>query len=156
MALPADDSKAPVYSRAFENLVETNDDEKDVVGLIAYALYKQGIREEAISGTGTPGPQRNPPATTVTTYRAAATQLLTEIVQRAIDETTPEIQRSAVLTAVETAKGEIKGHVTSRTNFGPALLTNIVAWIITLAIAVLVLWLAGTPGVDQVLVNAAR
>jgi len=146
----------PSHSRAFENFVETGSDERDVVGLIAYALYKQGIREEAISGTAAPGAQRNPPTTTVTTYRAAATQLLTEIVQRAIDETTPEIQRSAVLNAVETAKAEIKGHVTGRTNFGPALLTNIIAWIVTLAIAVLILRLAGSPGVDQTLVNAVR
>ena len=85
------------------------------------------------------------------TYRAAAEQLLTDVVGRAIDEATPEIQRSAILTAVEGASAHIEAHITDRTSFGSALLTNLIAWILTLAIAALILFLAARPGVEQTL-----
>ncbi|MEI9851378.1 MAG: hypothetical protein WDN24_11720 [Sphingomonas sp.] len=145
------------YSRAFENIVESASGDDDVVGLVAYGLYKQAIREEVIKGGIPPTrAQRNPSRTTVMTYRGAAEQLLTQIVQRAIEETTPEIQRSAVLTALEATKSEIKSHVTTRTDFGSALLANFVAWIITLAIASFIIFLAGRPAVEQSIVNAAE
>ena len=126
------------------------------MGLVAYALFKQAIREEAASGAALGGDSRNPSATTVKTYRAAAEQLLTGIVANAIDEATPDIQQSAVLAAIEGATGHIKAHVTDRTGFGSALLTNIIAWVLTLAIATLVLLLAARPSVEQTVVKAAE
>jgi len=144
------------YSRAFENFVASEGEEDDVVGLIAYALFKQAIREEAASGAAAPGDSRNPSATTVRTYRAAAEQLLTDVIGRAIDEATPEIQQSAVLTAIDNATGLVNAHVTERTGFGSALLTNIVAWVITLAIACLIIVMATRPSVEQALVNAVN
>lgn len=124
--------------------------------MIAYALFKQAVREEAATGSAPAGDTRNPSATTVKTYRAAAERLITSVVGRAIDEATPEIQQSAVLTAIEGAESQIKAHVTTRTGFGSALLTNIVAWVITLAIAALVLILAARPSVEQTVASAAN
>lgn len=144
------------YSRAFENFVASEGDEEDVVGLVAYALFKQAIREEAASGAVVAGDARNPSTTTVKTYRAAAEQLLTGIVDRALDAATPDIQQSAVLTAIEGAAGQIKAHVTDRTEFGSALLTNLLAWAITLAIATLILILAARPSVEQTVAKAAE
>ena len=89
------------------------------------------------------------------TYRAAAEQLLTNVVDRALDAATPDIQQSAVLNAVEGAVGQIKGHVTDRTGFGSALLTNLIAWVLTLAIAALVLIVAARPSVEQTVAGAA-
>ena len=97
------------------------------MGLVAYALFKQAVREEAAFGIVTTGDARNPLTTTVKTCRAAAEQLLTGIVDRALDEAAPDLQRSALLTALDGATGQIKAHVTDRTGFGPALLTNLVA-----------------------------
>jgi hypothetical protein len=145
-----------VYSRAFENFVSAEGGEQDVVGLVAYALFKQAIREEAVSGTLVGGDARNPSATTVRTYRAAAEQLLTGVVDRALDEATPDLQQSAVLAAIEGATGQIKSHVTDRTGFGSALLTNLLAWVLTLAIAALVLILAARPSVEQTVARAAN
>jgi hypothetical protein len=82
--------------------------------------------------------------------------LLTGIVANAIDEATPDIQQSAVLAAIEGATDHIKAHVTDRTGFGSALLTNIIAWVLTLAIATLVLLLAARPSVEQTVVKAAE
>ncbi|RYF00493.1 MAG: hypothetical protein EOO77_33945 [Oxalobacteraceae bacterium] len=122
---------------------------------MAYALFKQAIREEAASGALPTGDARNPSATTVKTYRAAAEQLLTGIVDRALDAATPDIQQSALLAAIEGAAGQIKSHVTERTGFGSALLTNLIAWVLTLAIAALVLILAARPSVEQTVAKAA-
>ena len=143
------------YSRAFENFVVSEGDEEDVVGLVAYALFKQAIREEAAAGALVGGDARNPSATTVKTYRAAAEQLLTGVVDRALDAATPDIQRSAVLSAIEGTTDQIKAHVTERTGFGSALLTNLVAWVVTLAIATLILILAARPSVEQTVAKAA-
>lgn len=144
-----------VYSRAFENFVASEGGEEDVVGLVAYALFKQAVREEAAVGAVVGGDARNPSATTVRTYRAAAEQLLTGIVDRALDAATPDIQQSAVLSAIEGATGQIKAHVTDRTGFGSALFTNLVAWILTLAIAALILILAARPSIEQTVAAAA-
>jgi len=144
------------YSKAFENFVSTEDGNDDVVGLVAYALYKQAIREEALRSGEPPSPiQRDPSQTMVRTYRAAAEQSLTKIVQIAIEASTPDIQRSSILNSIDAAVVEIKGHTTSRTDFGYALFTNIFAWIITLAAASLILVLADRPAVEQTLANAA-
>ena len=125
------------------------------MGLVAYALFKQAIREDAAAGAAVSGDARNPSPTTVKTYRAAAEQLLTNVVDRALDAATPDLQQSAVLSAVEGAVGEIRGHVTDRTGFGSALLTNLIAWVVTLAIATLVLFLAARPSVEQTVAGAA-
>jgi hypothetical protein len=142
------------YSRAFENFVATEGEEDDVVGLVAYALFKQAIREEASSGSSSGGDVRNPSATTVRTYRAAAEQLLTGVVDRALDAATPGMQQSALLSAFDGAAGQIKSHITERTGFGPALMTNLVAWVVTLAIATFVLTLAARPSVEQTVAKA--
>lgn len=123
--------------------------------MLAYALFKQAIREEASSGLAPQSNKRNPSATTVKTYKAAAEQLITDVVGRAIDAATPELQRSAILTAIEGSQSEIKSHVTERTSFGAALLTNVLAWVLTLAIAALILYIAARPNIEQVVAQAA-
>lgn len=137
------------YSLAFEKFVDSRDGENDVVGLLAYALFKQSVRETARAGTAAPGDRRDPSPTTVDAYRGAASQLLTGVIDRAIEEATPEIQQSATLAAISTAGSEIKSHVTQRTSFGSALLTNIIAWLVTLAIAALVVITYSRDGVEE-------
>ncbi len=136
-------------------MVRPDGEDEDIVGLVAYALFKKAIREEARSRSSSSSDTRNPSETTVKTYRAAAEQLLTEVVGLAIEEATPEIQQSAVLAAVETSQSKIETHITKRTNFVSALLANIVAWVITLALAAIILFLAARPNVEQIVVKAA-
>jgi hypothetical protein len=136
-----------VHSRAFQNIVQGDD---DVIGLIAYGLYKRAIREDAALGNRVPGDRRNPSLTTVNVHRSAAEQLLVGVIERAIEQATPDIEHSALRTALSTTSTEIKQHVTARTVFGPALLTNFLAWIVTLAATVLIVWLATKPDIPAI------
>lgn len=146
------DEQPRVYSRAFDNFVQSDD---DVVGLLAYALYKRSVREEAEQGRRSSGDTRNPPPTVVSTYRQAAERELTEVVNASIEAAKPEIQRSATLDSIDKARSDLAEHITSRTSFGQALLANIIAWGFTLFVAALILYLARGPSPEEVLSEAA-
>ena len=139
------------YSKAFDNLVSGDD---DIVGLLAYALFKQGVREQAERGLSrSPGETRDPSPTIVRAYRESAEKRIAEIVTDSIDRATPEIQRSATLDAVITAEANIKTHVSSRTGFWPAILTNVLAWAFTLVITILILSLVNLPDLARSIAN---
>jgi hypothetical protein len=124
------------YSRAFDNIVQ---DEDDVVGLLAYALYKRAIREDAQTGQHSSGDTRNPSRTVVETYRQAAERTLSEVIGAALDGARPELQSSAALDAIESARATLSEHVTRRTGFSHAIITNVLAWALTLVLTVLIL-----------------
>ncbi len=145
-------SSAQPYSRAFDNIVQDDD---DVVGLLAYALYKRAIREDAQEGRQSSGYSRNPSKTVVETYRQAAERTLSEVIGSSLEAAKPELQVSAALSAVEAAKADIREHVTQRTGFLPALLTNIVAWAFTLLLTVLILLALNLPEPARMLSDAA-
>lgn len=131
----------PGYSRAFEKFV--TDGDGDVVGLLAYALYKQAIREAAIAGEGQSGNNRNPSPTTVKVHRDAAERLLTKVADDTIERVRPEIEASALRRSVEEAEVGIKAHVDDRTGFWTAVLAGGVAWVASLILTVLIIWLSG-------------
>ncbi len=141
------------YSLAFERLV---DDDDDTVGLLAYALFKRAIREAAQRGELVTGVGRNPSPTVIKTYRQFAESIIAEAVERSLSENIAELQQSAALDAVAAATVEIKAHVDSRTDFRSALLTSVFAWVITLAITVLIIWLVGTPDPAKLVADKAR
>lgn len=140
------------YSRAFENLVG---DDNDLVGLLAYALFKQSVREAVQQGQTSPF-SRNPPASVVNTYRLSATRRLEQFAASVVDDQKIELLDSTTVEAVRNAASDIKVHVSQRTNFGSALLTNIIAWLVTLAITVAVIWLSGRASPEDVIVGAAQ
>ena len=146
-----DAQTASPYSRAFENIVLGSE---DIVGLLAYALYKEAVREEARQGGTVDGTTRNPPPATVNAFRMAAEQRLTEVVKRGIEEATPDIQQNAFTAAVAGLESELKSHVTQRTSFGTALFTNIIAWLTTLAIAAIIIFLLNRPSAEQSVAGA--
>jgi len=149
----ADETRAS-HSLAFETFVQSGEDEDDVIGLLGYALYKQSIREDALAGVTVPADRRAPSETTVQAYRGAASQLVTGVINRAIEEATPAIQESAVRDAIIAAEANVKAHVDSKTSWKTALGTNLAAWLISLAIVFLVLVLARAPEVTDLLVKA--
>lgn len=140
------------YSKAFQNLVGND---QDTVGLLAYALFKQAIREDAERGLRGGG-DRDPSPTVVEAYRQSAERRLEELIRVSLEEATPAIQRSAMLDALGATEASIKGHVSARTGFVSALFTNVLAWIITLAATVLILSVAGRPDPGQTLSDAAK
>lgn len=154
MAGEADEAEKP-YSQAFETFVQLDEEEDDVIGLLGYALYKKAIREDAIAGNAVPGERRTPSETTVQAYRGAASQLVTGVINRAIEEAAPTIQESALREAVHASEANVKAHVDAKTSWKTALGTNLAAWLISLAIVFLVLVLARAPEVTELLVDAA-
>lgn len=149
----ADDPKP--YSKAFETFVKPEaEDKDDVIGLLAYALYKQSIREDALAGNAIPQAQRVPSDTTVQAYRGAARQLITGVIDEAIEVSAPDIQESALRDAVLTAEDSIKAHVDRRTSWKSAVVTNLGAWLISLAIVFLILVLARAPELTRFLADS--
>lgn len=153
-------ASVPAYSRAFEALVQSPD---DVVGLLAYATYKQSIRENALAGQAVSDrSSRDLAPALVGALRLAAEQTITEIVNSGITQATPDIQNTAtiatlnghrteVLSALQTERQRIESHITSRTGFLSAFLTNLTAWAATLVVAVAILYLASRPSVESTL-----
>lgn len=149
----SDQDAGESHSKAFETFVDDASEADDVIGLLAYALYKQTIREDAIAGNVGDGRTRIPSATMVQAFRGAASQLLTGVIDRAIEESTSDIQKSAVLAAVAGMKTEVKAHIDGRTGWGTAVATNLAAWLISLALAFLILVLARAPEVSSLFAN---
>jgi len=136
------------HSRAFENLVTNG--EGDIVGLLAYALFKQSIREAAIAGNLSPAIQRNPSHTAVKVHRDAAEQMLSALVDTALEAARPELAESALRKAVEdsrntilTTAAEINAHTDQRTQFWTAVLAGGVSWVVSLILTIIIIWLSG-------------
>lgn len=132
-------TSATEYSRAFEVFVSSEPNEDDVVGLLAYALYKQALREAVTQGRPhLLAPQRTPSPTERDAYRGAAERLLQRFAQASVDAARPEMLQSGFDVELRRAEGEIKQLVQARTTVWAAIGTNLVAWVITLAVTVLV------------------
>ncbi|BCH62643.1 hypothetical protein RvVAT039_pl12130 (plasmid) [Agrobacterium vitis] len=147
---PASSSSAEadgkVYSKAFENMVNGPD---DVVGLLAYALYKQTIAEDALQGQHPTSAQRNPGVVAVALYRSSAEQKLSAFASSVLEDAREGIQQSAIIDKLQEVEGRVKSHVSSKTSFGMALFTNVIGWLLTLAITVLVILVAAASGVGD-------
>lgn len=148
---------AHAYSMAFEKLVQGPD---DIVGLLAYANYKMAIRETYQDGQTVDISARTLTTTSVETYRSAAEQQITEVVDDGIKAAAPDIRETALNANLEKnhaevgelvrdARDEVKSHMTSRTGFGTAFLTNLAAWATTIVIAALIIFLASRPSVER-------
>ncbi len=129
------------HSRAFENMV--TDGDGDIVGLLAYGLFKQSIREAAIAGETHAGVRRNPSPTAVKVHRDAAERLLSELIDTALESARPELEASALRQSVVVSERSIKDHVDDRTGFWTAVLAGGVSWVLSLVLTVLIIWLSG-------------
>lgn len=151
------------HSRAFEALVQGAD---DLVGLIAYATYKQSLREAALAGQALPDrAARSLPPALVTALRSSAEQTLTKVVSDGITQATPDIQNGALIanlnanqtelmSALQSERLKIEKHITSRTGVISSFLTNLAAWVVTLLIAVAILYLANRPSVESTILKS--
>ncbi len=152
------------HSRAFGNIVRDPD---DVVGLLAYALYKEAVREEVSQGAANHPASRNPPRAVVKIYREAAEQRLAAVVNGAIAQATPDIEAAAIGSVVQASEQVIKtkidgvalrleSHVDKRTGFMGSIVTNLIAWLVSLAITIIILVLANRGGIEQSAVSGAN
>lgn len=132
---------ADPYSKAFESLVEGDD---DLVGLLAYALYKKNIREAMAGGQSVHrAGDRSPTATEIIAYRGAAERHLQVFASSAIEQAKPELVGSALRTAIDTASHDLRSVIEARTSIRSAVLASVVGWLLSIAITVLVV--AGAP-----------
>lgn len=165
----------PNHSRAFETLVQGAD---DIVGLIAYAKYKESVREGALQGNIPEPAARNLTPVMVNVLRSAAEQMIAQVVGEGIAAATPEIQQTAAVNAVDSSKQELSAavdkcrsdtlreireervnlerHVTKRTGFWGQFGTNLAAWIVSLAIVVLVILSRQGRNIEDTLIDAAQ
>jgi len=153
-----------VYSRAFEKIVGDNSTVAD--NLLAYALYKLAINEKYRVGGKHPPELRDPPPGEVAAYLASARRMLDAYATTIVDarreemrtevyadhfeslskdlETVAEAVETAgqqIVDEVESSSDSVKNHVSSQTRFWPAVVTNLVAWLISI---IVVLFLALT------------
>lgn len=119
------------------------------MGLLAYALYKQSVREEAVRGATNASAARNPTSATVNAFRQAAEQRLTEVVNRAIEGATPDIQASHFSAQLESFTQEVISTVERRTSFGAAIWPNLAAWALTAIATVIIVLLLTFPGMED-------
>jgi hypothetical protein len=152
------------HSKAFENLVSGPD---DLVGLLAYAKFKQGIHEAAIAGNHMDKAARNLTPAMVEVFRSAAEQMITQVVNDGLQAAAPDIEKSALRTAMDAhfaeaataAKEEqsaITKHIDRRTSFLSAFLINVAAWVVTLLIAVLIIFLWGRPSPEEAILGSGK
>ena len=142
-APPTPPAASPSYSRAFETFVQDPD---DLVGLLAYSLYKRHIREAFLADRPHPSDRRTPTDTELAAFRGDAERRLQTFAASAIDQASPEIVQGSIARSVESitgvvdqAKTEIVRAVERRTSLGPAIAANVLGWAVTLALTVLVI-----------------
>ena len=123
------------FSRAFENFVTENG---DTIGLLAYALFKQAVRDEIISGQENNGANRNPQPSMVAAFRGSSERLLQEFAASAIIEARPQIIEesisyniSSINDKINMHASELRSHITSRTKWYTAISSNIISWLIS-------------------------
>jgi hypothetical protein len=124
------------YSKAFETFVR---DPEDIVGFLAYALFKESIRERVRAGQAVPPYLRDPTKPDAAAYRGRAERALELYAEKAIDDATPAI----VAGAQSGAKGEIIAEIRSSTGLWANITTGVVVWLVTIILTVVVV--SGAP-----------
>ena len=131
------------YSKAFANFVDAPD---DVEGLPTYALYKRTINERRSLGHPDSSDQRNPQKHEIEIYRTQAARYLetfgatvieaerANIIVQGVQESAAEFGRK-----LEELSRQIK---TSTGFWWPGVVIGVVAWLISIALTILVVFAA--------------
>lgn len=123
------------YSRAFESFVQGAD---DLLGLLAYALYKKAIQEARIAGKAVPqSDNRDPSDAEQRAYRSLAKDLLDTFGESAQNSARENILDGGLRPDLKILKDELLARIDLRTSWWPAFLVNLGAWIASIALTVL-------------------
>lgn len=152
------------HSMAFENLVRDPD---DVVGLLAYAKFKQSVHEAAVAGNYMDRAARQVTPAMVGVLRSASEQMITQIVEVGLQAAAPDIENSALRTAMEakfaetaalvkTERGAITTHIDRRTSLWIAFFTNLAAWAVTLIVAIAIIRLFNGPSLEESILRVEK
>ena len=152
------------HSMAFENLVRGSD---DVVGLLAYAKFKQSVHEAAVAGNHMDRAARQVTPAMVGVLRSASEQIITQIVEEGLQAAAPDIENSALRTSMEakfaetvalvrTERGAITTHIDRRTSLRIAFFTNLAAWAVTLIVAIAIIRLFNGPSLEESILGVEK
>ncbi len=134
--LPADKP----YSKAFECFVESPD---DIIGLLAYALYKQDIQEARREGRDPPASgQRNPGRIEVKAFRSFAERSLEKVIETATKAAEPQWVEAGREQGRLADKSEILSLILARTGFLAAVGAGVLSWLLSIGTTVLVVYSA--------------
>lgn len=138
-ATPATDRQ---YSTAFDTLVASSENDVDIVGLLAYAIYKRDKRELALQGSLDEEHLKNHYKTLTSglraQYRESALRQLESYANAVVARAEPEIQAAARIGEINHARDAIIAQVRGSTAWWLSILWNVIAWLISLAIVFLV------------------
>lgn len=137
----------PQHSTALEKIAGA--DPSDIVGLVAYSLYKLQVREEIIQGGRNRGALKNPSAYQVSFFRNTAEQMVAGFAANAIDEAKPEIQRSAIMDRLEATEVQIIQHVSNSTGMLRSVSISFLGWCVTVVIMLAVVLLGVFPSLEK-------
>lgn len=130
------------FSTAFDKLVESGGSGPDMVGLLAYALYKRDKREVAATGSLDAEQLRHHhkmlTSGLLNQYRDSALRLLEDYSNEVVARAEPQIQAAARISSIEQARDAVISEVKLATAWWQSILWNVLAWLISLAIAFLV------------------
>lgn len=133
---PPGASAPTAYSRAFEAFVP---DGNDIVGLLGYALYKAHIREALAMGRPVNhGADRIPTDSEVRAFRGEAERRLSAFAESVIEQATPDIERTALVAAVDASRATIIAELGRRTSYRTAITANVIGWLVSIAITTLI------------------
>ncbi|MBY0332629.1 MAG: hypothetical protein K2X49_18395 [Acetobacteraceae bacterium] len=142
MAETGPDKADSTYSRAFESFAP---DGNDLIGLLGYALYKAHIREAFLNRQAVnTGSNRAPTQTEIRAFRGEAERRLSVFADSMVEQATPEIERAGVTREVHASRDAIIAEMGRRTSYRTAIATNVIGWLVSIAITVLVA-LSGIP-----------
>jgi hypothetical protein len=133
----------PDHSLAFERIVDPNNVDDDVVGLLAYSYYKRDKRELAIDGKLSRdelnGHHKTLTDNLIKQYKDSALLRLEAFANDVLDRARPEIQEQTRVEEINSAKIDIIKNIRSATIWWQNILWNVIAWLLTLAITFLIL-----------------
>lgn len=135
-------ARARTYSTAFDSLVASTETDSDIVGLLAYALYKRDKRELALDGSLDEEHLRNHHKTLtsglLSQYRESALRQLESYANEVVERAEPEIQAAARVQEIDHARDAVIAQVKNSTAWWLSILWNVIAWLISLPIIFLV------------------
>ncbi|MCB8837690.1 hypothetical protein [Aurantimonas sp. VKM B-3413] len=131
------------HSTAFEQLIEVDNIDDDVVGHLAYAYYKRDKRELALKGDlDEQALSRHHLTLTprlIQQYRDSALLRLESYAGAVLDRSRPQIQEETRVDAIYSVEERLSQRIRSATAWWQSIVWNVVAWLITLAVTFLVL-----------------
>lgn len=143
MTAPTGEQLESAFSTAFERIVRDDPGgDEDIIGLLAYAIYKRDKRDLALGQTFDSDQLRQHHKMLthglIEQYREGALRRLEAYSSAVLAQAEPDIREAARIEAVERARDDVIAAVRTSTSWWLSIILNVVAWLISLAVTFLV------------------